>query len=198
MGWIIDAVIGVLLLIVLLINLFMGFQKCGLNNAFTALNVVLSCVLASVISGALISGPLASVVEGSGEGSELMGTLLSIGLFVVLMLVFSLIFSIVFFFVKLPLKKIKVKSKAMKIVGRVVSILLSVGIYASFFWIILGVVHTAGIPRRGDRKQFLLRNQSVPGTLRQIPERRRADRRADGFSARRQLIGARSLKARSG
>lgn len=43
MGWIIDAVIGVLLLIVLLINLFMGFQKCGLNNAFTALNVVLSC-----------------------------------------------------------------------------------------------------------------------------------------------------------
>ena len=142
MGWIIDAVIGVLLLIVLLINLFMGFQKCGLNNAFTALNVVLSCVLASVISGALISGPLASVVEGSGEGSELMGTLLSIGLFVV----FSLIFSIVFFFVKLPLKKIKVKSKAMKIVGRVVSILLSVGIYASFFWIILGVVHTAGIP----------------------------------------------------
>ncbi len=146
MGWIIDAVIGVLLLIVLLINLFMGFQKCGLNNAFTALNVVLSCVLASVISGALISGPLASVVEGSGEGSELMGTLLSIGLFVVLMLVFSLIFSIVFFFVKLPLKKIQVKSKAMKIVGRVVSILLSVGIYASFFWIILGVVHTAGIP----------------------------------------------------
>ena len=96
MGWIIDAVIGVLLLIVLLINLFMGFQKCGLNNAFTALNVVLSCVLASVISGALISGPLASVVEGSGEGSELMGTLLSIGLFVVLMLVFSLIFSVWF------------------------------------------------------------------------------------------------------
>lgn len=145
MGWIIDVVIGVFLLIVVLVNLIRGFQKCGMNNAFTALNIVISCLLASAVSGALLNGPFQSLIENSGESAELMQAILSVGLFIVLLLVFSLLFSIAFYFVKWPLKKIPVKSKVLKLIGRIASICVSVVVYASFFWVLLGVVHTAGI-----------------------------------------------------
>ncbi len=144
MGGIVDAFIVFVLVIVALVNFFMGFRKCGMNNAFTALNIVLSCWLSSVISQALINGALQQMIAESGEGAAVVQTILSVLLFVILLLVFSLLFSVCFGIIKWRIRKIKAESKTLKLVGRLASVCVSVVVYAAVFWVLLGVVHTIG------------------------------------------------------
>lgn len=144
MGGIVDAVVVFILAIVALVNFLMGFRKCGMNNAFTALNIVLSCWLSSVISQTLINGALQQMIVESGEGAAVVQTIWSVLLFVIFLLVLSLLFSICFGIIKWRIRKIKVESKMLKLVGRIASVCVSVVVYAAVFWVLLGVVHTTG------------------------------------------------------